>query len=93
MRPGNAAAGHMKIHTIGHSTRAQGEPIARLTEAGVEVRLAGRVLVVELPRLENQEVNGPRIDLRHGLRPPFISIACPNLGPSDSPGYGTLALI
>ncbi|MCH8154803.1 MAG: hypothetical protein IH786_06000 [Proteobacteria bacterium] len=36
MRPGTAAAGHMKIHTIGHATRAQGEPIALLTEAGVE---------------------------------------------------------
>ncbi len=35
MRPRDAVAGHMRIHTIGHSTRAQGELIGLLIEAGV----------------------------------------------------------
>ncbi len=30
-------AGHMRLHTIGHSTRAQGALIGLLTEAGVEL--------------------------------------------------------
>ncbi len=37
MRPRDAAAGPMIIHTIGHSTRVQGELIGLLTEAGVEL--------------------------------------------------------